>query len=147
MNGVDGVWWGDIGIAGLGGEYPWEGESWEIKDIDQNGTLELILRGGIETHWDFIVHGPHQPFMQIYSWNGEGFVLDDLQIGPPEYRFQAVHNGDLYTLMHEYERAEAPTGRRLMIQPFSIGWRIAFNISMRYRKLILNKSPPPHKRA
>ncbi|MCD4672160.1 MAG: hypothetical protein K8R77_05790 [Anaerolineaceae bacterium] len=94
-------------MNGLGGEYPWDGDSWEVQDIDQNGTLELIVRGGIETHEDFIVHGPHQPLMQVYTWNGEGFVLDDLQIGPPGYRFQAVHNGDLYTLLHDYEQAEA----------------------------------------
>jgi len=105
--GLGGVWWGDIRTNGLGGEYPWEGEAWEVQDIDQNGTLELILRSGIETHEEFIVHGPHQPLVHIFTWNGEGFVLDDFQIGPPEYRFQAVHNGDSYTLLHDYKQAEA----------------------------------------
>jgi len=119
--GLGGVWWGYIGTNGLGGEYPWEGEAWEVLDIDQNGTLELILRSGIETHEDFIVHGPHQPLVHVYTWNGEGFVLDDLQIGPPEYRFQAVHNGDLYTLLHEYEQAEA-SYRQVIDDPYLLWW-------------------------
>jgi tetratricopeptide (TPR) repeat protein len=119
--GLGGVWRGDIRINGLGGEYPWEGEAWEVLDIDQNGTLELILRSGIETHEDFIVHGPHQPLVHVYTWNGEGFVLDDLQIGPPEYRFQAVHNGDLYTLLHEYEQAET-SYRQAIDDPTLLYW-------------------------
>ena len=107
FNGLDGVWWGDIRMDGLGREYPWDGNSWEIKDLDQNGTLEFIVTGGVATNWDAKNHGPYQPVTQVYMWNGEGFVLDDLQIGPPEYRFQAVHNGDLYTLLHKYDQAEA----------------------------------------
>ena len=48
-------------------------------------------------------------------------MLDDLQIGPPEYRFQAVHNGDLYTLMHEYERAE-DSYRQAIDDPTLLYW-------------------------
>ena len=105
LNSLGGVQWEWIRMPGLGSQSPWDGDSWEIKDIDQNGTWELIIRGGIETSWDFIRHGPYQPVTQIFMWNGEGFVMDDLQVGPPEYRFQAVQNGDLYTLMHKYGRA------------------------------------------
>ena len=119
--GLGGVWRGDIRINGLGGEFPYDGNPWEVQDIDQNGTLELIIRGGIETHWEFIRHGPYQPLMQVYTWNGEGFVMDNLQIGPPEYRFQAVFNGDLYTLLHEFERAEA-SYRQAIDDPNLLWW-------------------------
>lgn len=105
VNKISGIGNGWIRMDGVGGEYSWDGNPWQIKDIDQNGTLELIISGGIGVSWDDIRHGPYQPVTQIFMWNGEGFVMDDMQIGPPDYRFQAVQNGDLYTLMHKYERA------------------------------------------
>jgi hypothetical protein len=83
--------------------------------------FKQLLRSGIETHEDFIVHGPHQSLVHVFTWNGEGFVLDDLEIGTPEYRFQAVHNGDLYTLLHEYEQAAA-SYRQTIDDPTLLDW-------------------------
>ncbi|MAT44869.1 MAG: hypothetical protein CL609_21265 [Anaerolineaceae bacterium] len=121
VNKISGIQNGWIRMNGVAGNYPLDGNPWQIKDIDQNSTLEMLISGGIGVSLDEIRHGPYQPVTQIFMWNGEGFVMDDMQIGPPEYRFQAIQNGDLYTLMHKYERAYEAY-RQVIDDPYLAWW-------------------------
>jgi hypothetical protein len=120
LNAGDGIWRDFISLSGVGAEYPLQVEPWEIKDVDGNGTLEFIVHGGLETSWDGIAHGPYQTITQTYMWNGEGYVLDEMALGAPEYRYQAVQNGDLYTLLKDYDRAR--TVYRQAIENQDLKW-------------------------
>jgi len=113
--------WDWIELDGTGDEGLSDWGYWKIEDVDQNGTLELLVSGGEAVHWDAARHGPYQYVTHVYTWNGEGFVLDDLQIGPPEYRFQPVHNGDWFTLLHKYDRAEE-SYRQAIDDPNLLWW-------------------------
>ncbi|PKN93352.1 MAG: hypothetical protein CVU44_10710 [Chloroflexi bacterium HGW-Chloroflexi-6] len=77
----------------------------EITDLDENGTQELILRGGLPTQFDSQLRGPWRAETNIYSWNGEGFVIYDVIPTPPEYRFQAIQDAEYAFFDEEYEKA------------------------------------------
>ncbi|MBI9051768.1 MAG: hypothetical protein JEZ00_20265 [Anaerolineaceae bacterium] len=94
-----------ISVSGLGEGYDATVDQWQIKDIDHNGTLEFIVQGGLETHYYYDLFEPSLPYILTMMWNGEGFVVQDVEIGVPQYRFQAVQNGDAYTLLHQYDQA------------------------------------------
>ena len=61
-------------------------------DTDGNGTREVILTGGGRR--DNSQAGPQRLVVDTWSWNGEAFTLADSRFEPPEYRFQAVRDGD-----------------------------------------------------
>ena len=79
----------------------------EVQDVDRNGTLELILRGGKP----FPGSGPEnfgRPWrtqMDTYSWNGASFVLSKVAFSAPVYRFQAVQDGDRAVIWGDYAEA------------------------------------------
>ena len=77
----------------------------EVSDIDNNGTLEFILRGGLPTHPDTRVHGPWRAETDIYMWNGEGFVIYSVEPATPTYRFQAVQDADYAVSDGDYKKA------------------------------------------
>ena len=79
----------------------------EIRDIDNNGTKELILTGGIPSAWfDFYFSRyPWRDESDTYMWNGEKFVFYKKDFSPPEYRYQAVQDGDRAMLYREYDKA------------------------------------------
>jgi hypothetical protein len=75
-------------------------------DIDENGTLELILSGSPPNETTSAYEGlPWRNETHIYSWNGYLFLLYRVVFSPPEYRFQAVQDGDRASLLGEYDRA------------------------------------------
>jgi tetratricopeptide (TPR) repeat protein len=39
------------------------------------------------------------------AWNGHEFVLNRLELAPPQYRFQAVQDGDRLAMLGDYARA------------------------------------------
>jgi hypothetical protein len=41
----------------------------------------------------------------IYSWNGENFVFTSEEFEPPQYRFQAIQDGDFKALLRQYDDA------------------------------------------
>jgi len=98
---LDGVQDGWIFMNGVSRNSSWR----KIKDIDHNGTLEFIVTGGLAVRRDDLNHGPYRAETDIYMWNGDGFVLNSIEIEPPQYRFQAVQDGDLYTLFRQYDKA------------------------------------------
>jgi tetratricopeptide (TPR) repeat protein len=94
----------------------------ELRDIDGNGTTEVLLArhdycGETETCWK-----------GVYMWDGEyfGYVWNDP--GDPVYRFQAAFYADYYSSIGLYDRSEA-LYRRAIVESslksyYSYGWRI-----------------------
>lgn len=80
-----------------------------IRDIDDNGTFELILTGGVTTEWylEYFSNYPWRDKSDIYMWNGEFFSFHKTEFSPPKYRYQAVQDGDRAMLNGEYEEALA----------------------------------------
>jgi hypothetical protein len=83
------------------------GESWAYaQDTDNNGLLELVLKQDIPTWSEYSTGLPWRPETRVCSWNGTGFVLTGYQIDtPPEYRFQAVQDGDRAALAGDNVKA------------------------------------------
>lgn len=66
----------------------------EVKDVDGNGTQELTTQGGIPP-WPVNIEGwPWRVQTDTYMWNGAAFGLAYTEFEPPQYRFQAVQDGD-----------------------------------------------------
>lgn len=75
-----------------------------IKDIDKNGTQELIVYNQVPP----VNHrgiSPWRATIDIYKWNGVIFMWDKVEIEPPIYRFQAVQDGDRMSLLGNYQQA------------------------------------------
>ena len=85
----------------------WEPDTVEIDsvlpDTDGNGTRELILSGGVGR--DYTGDGPQRVTIDTWSWNGEAFTLADSRFEPPEYRFQAVLDGDAAFARGKFDEA------------------------------------------
>jgi hypothetical protein len=75
----------------------------EVKDIDGNGTKEIIMHNS-GNPWpdnDF----PYREETRICMWNGQSFVVFKNEFSSPYYRYQAVQDGDRATLNGDYESA------------------------------------------
>jgi hypothetical protein len=73
-----------------------------IEDINEDGTLELLLIGG------FYIYGRTAPWRlstHTYMWNGEVFIEQPIEYLQPDYRFQAVQDADYAILKGEYNRS------------------------------------------
>lgn len=82
------------------------GPSWaRAKDSDGNGTLELVLEQAIPIWSEYTDGLPWRRETRICSWNGEIFVHTHTELTPPEYRFQAIQDGDRAFLASDYESA------------------------------------------
>ena len=95
-------------LAELGSEGPYEHSPDLDKmfpDMDGNGTRELVLTGGISGRYWTMGGGPERSTTDTWAWNGEAFTLLSSEFGPPEFRFQAVRDGDAATSRGEYEKA------------------------------------------
>jgi hypothetical protein len=77
----------------------------EIKDVNDNGTLELGLTGGIPVSADYGEGLPWRVQTDIYMWDGEFYSLYRNEYAPPDYRFQAVQDRDEATRWGDYDRA------------------------------------------
>jgi hypothetical protein len=77
----------------------------EVSDIDNNGTSEFILRGGLPAHPDTRAHGPWRAEINIYMWNGEGFVIYSEEPATPTYRFQVIQDADYALSDGDYKKA------------------------------------------
>ena len=89
------------------GEISWWGplEQLEIHDIDANGTPELIWKWQ-EPVWDMYWEDlPWRQEIHTYMWNGSNYIFYQRAFSPPEYRYQAVLDGDLKTLEGAYDLA------------------------------------------
>jgi hypothetical protein len=79
-----------------------------IQDLDGNGFIEMVLDGGIPTQMAALVNGfPFRRETQIFFWKGMVFEQTSQEYDPPQYRFQAVQDGDRASLAGEYDKAIA----------------------------------------
>lgn len=76
----------------------------QTEDIDGNGTIELILHSD-SPYWadDFMF--PFREETRICMWNGQSFSYYSTEFAPPEYRYQAVQDGDMASLAGKYDKA------------------------------------------
>jgi hypothetical protein len=74
-----------------------------LQDIDNNGTVELILRG--YNPFPFPKGLPNRGEQYTYMWDGNIFALHLKEYSPPVYRFEAVQDGDRYSLIGNYDRS------------------------------------------
>jgi len=77
----------------------------EFRDLDHDGVQELVSTDGIPI-WEVYVDGlPWRIERHFYRWDGNHYVDYHQEFDPPEYRFQAVQDGDRLSLSGDYDRA------------------------------------------
>ena len=77
----------------------------KIETADTGTSLELIFKQGIPIWTEYSEGLPWRKETRTCTWNGTAFVFTKTQLAPPEYRFQAVQDGDRATLAGEYDKA------------------------------------------
>jgi hypothetical protein len=78
----------------------------QVKDLDNNGTKELILRDFGPAHLDALYNfGPWRGKKVVFEWDGRHFLYSSLEIDPPEYRFQALQDAGRLFLLGDYDLA------------------------------------------
>jgi tetratricopeptide (TPR) repeat protein len=80
-------------------------DNYAIKDIDNNGTLEVIINFGIGPHVRDIISYPLRNETLICMWNGEAYDAIEDDFSPLIYRFEAVQDGNRQLRLEHYERA------------------------------------------
>lgn len=97
----------ELGWSLIGGRMNEYLPSVEIKDMDNNGTLELVLIGDIPNKWyqEYFDYYPWRDKSNMYTWDGHYFVLYKTEYSAPIYRYQAVEDGDRAILNNEYDKA------------------------------------------
>jgi hypothetical protein len=78
-------------------------ENIKLNDFDKNGILEMTLEG-LPNRWYY----PGEPLriqIDTYYWNGN-FFFPSTTFGNPQYRFQAIQDGDLETINGNFEQAK-----------------------------------------
>lgn len=78
-----------------------------IVDNNGDGLLEFTLTSDPPFYGtsSYIVGLPWRDETHVYAWNGTLFVLYQIEYSKPEFRFQAVQDGDRATLVSEYTQA------------------------------------------
>ena len=69
-----------------------------VQDIDGNGTIEIVIEGGTPSYAAGLAgaDGPWRKGKLVYMWDGNYFVWHSYEyITPPEFRFQALQDGDI----------------------------------------------------
>ena len=102
-------WQGDyFKPFGLGGSHSLSRRP-EIKDIDHDGLDEIIFTGQEVYYFgyneDVYTGAPWRDEIVVFSWDGNEYIQHPSEYSAPEYRFQAVQDGDRLTLRHNYEQA------------------------------------------
>jgi hypothetical protein len=79
-----------------------------LVDVDGDGLVELRVTGGVPVPFSGAdADGATRPETHTYRWNGAGFVLASMTLGPARFRFQAVQDGDAAALNGDYAGALA----------------------------------------
>lgn len=80
----------------------------KLIDIDNNGTIELLISGGSSiVGGDAVLYHPTRFENMVWQWNGKEFILSSMKLSPPDYRFQALEDGDEASISGDYEKALA----------------------------------------
>src|SRR5688572_20085374 len=88
-------------------KYLWVEATGEIHyvNIDSDILNELILDSGVpvwETYWSGL---PWRNKRTYYKWNGQIYSPYKIELAQPEFRFQAIQDGDLAFSQQEYDKA------------------------------------------
>ncbi len=100
--------------------YEWNGETFidvgqsdilalreiEFKDIEGNGTKEIILIGDNPICTSCSNFIPQREKTIVLGWNGHNFVEVLTNFAPPQYRFQAVQDADSKLTNGRYDDAQ-----------------------------------------
>lgn len=73
--------------------------------LNNSQSIKMLLKQGIPIWSEYSIGLPWRKETRTCIWNGTSFVLTHTQLAPPEYRFQAVQDGDRATLAGEYDKA------------------------------------------
>jgi hypothetical protein len=63
----------------------------QLRDIDNDQVQEIVIE--LESNGTAAT-GPLRTGVNIYDWNGQLYVLFSIQLDPPRYRIQVIHEGD-----------------------------------------------------
>jgi tetratricopeptide (TPR) repeat protein len=78
----------------------------ELRDIDRNGTVEIILTGaGTGSQRVSFWTDSYRQEIHTWMWNGEDFVLYDVSLSPAIIKLHAVQDGDFAALQSNYSDA------------------------------------------
>jgi hypothetical protein len=94
-------------------EYPESGEIFveaygnvSSRDLDGDGIREIVAFMGKPVQ-DFLMYLPWRDEWEYYRWDGTAYRYFDRHFSAPEYRFQAVQDGDRLSLSGRYAEALA----------------------------------------
>jgi hypothetical protein len=73
----------------------------EVRDIDNNGTIEIILQN-VDNPWPDDLDFPFRKETRICMWNGKSIALYQIHFDKPYYRFQALQDGEMATKSGNY---------------------------------------------
>jgi hypothetical protein len=78
-----------------------------LEDLDNDGILELIWKGGFPPAFrsDFWTFYPSRMETHIYKWDGKSYHALPISYPPPIYRYEAVQDGDRFTMAGDYKLA------------------------------------------
>lgn len=76
----------------------------EVKDVDKNGTKEIVLSNDGKP-WPDGIGFPYRKESLICMWNGQNIVLFRSEFGSPHYRYQSIQDGDAAVLMGNHDEA------------------------------------------
>lgn len=78
-----------------------------LHDIDNDGIPELVWTGGIPPsyHGDHWSQYPSRVETHVYKWDGTYYSALPITYDIPEFRFQAVQDGDRFMQAGEYDKA------------------------------------------
>ncbi|GEM_PF-1911632 len=93
-----------------------------LKDLDNDGIKELVWTGELPPSWhgDYWAYYPQRLATHVFKWDGANYAAQPVEYAPPEYRFQAVHDGDSYAKGGAYEKALK--SYQLAIESENLGW-------------------------
>lgn len=84
-----------------------------LRDADADDRVELIFTRTVPklSIGDLLISGPLRDRREVWGWDGSAVVLERWDNDPPEYRFQAAHDGDDLTLFGDLSGALTAYGR------------------------------------
>jgi hypothetical protein len=83
---------------------PWL-DNLDFRDMDHNGTIEIIVSRGLPSYPDSLSDGTWREYTEIYSWNGTAYAQMSHTLTPAKFRFQAIQDADEETLKLNYALA------------------------------------------
>jgi tetratricopeptide (TPR) repeat protein len=93
-----------------------------IRDVDKDGIKELTWSGVLspKDSADYWLDYPMRAETHTYKWDGLYYLSQPVEYAAPEYRFQAVQDGDSYASLGQYEKALQ--SYQLAIQSQTLDW-------------------------